>query len=199
MLSLFCANFILFSLVVVVVVVLEMYDNEFLNKGEKTMIQLNHNIVMYMAFAVFQVRGWAIASVRDSGLLNPDDYDFLAEVIGWMMNVVQFNLFENIYSLIQQNDADRELPFDFLPPHLFMELDKNFYWQSLFVLIRQMDVSTVQTCFMTSQPGHDELLTTILLSMEEQGNNFFLIILQPLYYALVQFYLHCLGCDNHGF
>ena len=35
MLSLFCANFMLFSLVVVVVVVLEMYDNEFLNKGEK--------------------------------------------------------------------------------------------------------------------------------------------------------------------
>ena len=53
MLSLFCANFILFSPVVVVIVVLEMYDNEFLNKGEKTMIQLNHNIVMYMAFAVF--------------------------------------------------------------------------------------------------------------------------------------------------
>ena len=39
MLSLFCANFILFSAVVVVVVVLGMYDNEFLNKGEKTMIQ----------------------------------------------------------------------------------------------------------------------------------------------------------------
>lgn len=133
-----------------------------------------------MAFAVFQVRGWAIASVRDLGLLNPDDYDFLAEVIGWMINVVQFNLFENIDSLIQENDADRELPFDCLPPHLFMELDERFYWQSLFVLIRQMDVSTVQTCFMTSQPGHDELLTTILLSMEEQGNNFFLIII--IYY-----------------
>ncbi|MCG8405428.1 MAG: hypothetical protein MI923_09540, partial [Phycisphaerales bacterium] len=69
MLSLFCANFILFSFVVVVH---EMYDIEFLNEGQKTMIQLNHNIVMYMAFAVFQVRGWAIASVRDSGLLNPD-------------------------------------------------------------------------------------------------------------------------------
>lgn len=154
---------------------------------------------MFMAFAVFQVRGWAVASVRGSGLLNPDDYDFLAEVIGWMINVVQFNLFENIYSLIQENDADRELPLDFLPPHLFMELDKNSYWQSLFVLIRQMDVSTVQTCFMTSQPGHDELLTTILMSMEEQGNNFFLIILQPLYYAVVQFYLHYFWYDNQGF
>lgn len=41
MLSLFCANFILFSFLVIVVVH-EMYDIEFLNKGEKTMIQLNH-------------------------------------------------------------------------------------------------------------------------------------------------------------
>ena len=47
MLSLFCANFILFSFVVVVVVH-EMYDNEFFNKGEKNMIKLNHNIVMYI-------------------------------------------------------------------------------------------------------------------------------------------------------
>ena len=43
MLSLFCTNFILFfSVVIAVVVVHEMYDNEFFNKGGKNMIKLNY-------------------------------------------------------------------------------------------------------------------------------------------------------------
>lgn len=121
-------------------------------------------------YIYFQVRAWAVRCVRDLGLISPDDYDLLADVIGWMINVVQFNLFENIDELSPEN-TDAELPFDFLPPHLFVSLTRREYWLGLFVLLRQMDVSTVRTCF-TKSTEHATFLRTVLSLMgtEIRGN-----------------------------
>ena len=118
---------------------------------------------------VFQVRGWAVRSVRSLGLLNPDDYDLLMEVIRWMIAVVEFNLFE-LLEIVQPENNDAALPFEALPSHLFIPLTRSKYWLGLFVLVRQMDVSTVQTCFMTSddERGHIEFLEIIVAPMESK-------------------------------
>lgn len=143
---------------------------------------------MINIYIYFQVRAWAVRCVRDLGLISPDDYDLLANVIGWMINVVQFNLFENIDALSPEN-TDAELPFDFLPPHLFISLTRREYWLGLFVLLRQMHVSTVRTSF-TKSTEHATFLGTLLSLMgtEIRGNliyfDFFTFI------ALLGYYHH---------
>lgn len=126
--------------------------------------------------------------MRDLGLISPDDFDLLANVVGWMINVVQFNLFENIDALSPEN-TDAELPFDFLPPHLFISLTRREYWLGLFVLLRQMDVSTVRTYF-TNSTEHATFLGTVLSLMETEirGN--------LIYFDLFTF-IALLDCYHH--
>ena len=126
--------------------------------------------------------------MRDLGLISPDDFDLLANVVGWMINVVQFNLFENIDALSPEN-TDAELPFDFLPPHLFISLTRREYWLGLFVLLRQMDVSTVRTYF-TNSTEHATFLGTVLSLMgtEIRGN--------LIYFDLFTF-IALLDCYHH--
>ena len=146
-------------------------------------------VILWSIFYIyFQVRAWAVRCVRDLGLISPDDYDLLADVIGWMINVVQFNLFENIDALSPEN-TDAELPFDFLPPHLFVSLTRREYWLGLFVLVRQMDVSTVRTCF-TNSTEHATFLRTLLSLMETEirGN--------LIYFGLFTF-IAILDCYHH--
>ena len=112
---------------------------------------------------VLQVRGWADRTVRRLGLINPDDYDSLMEVIRWMIVVVEFNLFE--LSDVMAPENKDTLPFERLPPHLFMPLTLTEYWYGLVRLVLHMDVSTVQTCFMTST-AHADFLKTIVSHME---------------------------------
>ena len=126
--------------------------------------------------------------MRDLGLISPNDYDLLANVIGWMINVVQFNLFENIDELSPEN-TDAELPFDFLPPHLFISLTRREYWLGLFVLLRQMDVSTVRTRF-TDSTEHATFLGTVLSLMgtEIRGNLIYFDLFT--FIALLGYYHH---------
>lgn len=114
-------------------------------------------------FVFLQVRGWAVRSVRAQGFINQDDYDVLKEVIGWMIQVVEFDLFKNSDLLPPESK-----PFEcmFLPCHLFMPLTIREYWLGLFVLLRQMEVETMQSCFM-SFTGHIEFLNTIVSPMAE--------------------------------
>lgn len=110
------------------------------------------------------MRGWAVRSVRGQGLINQDDYDVLKQVIGWMIEVVEFNLFE--YSDIMTSESELfEHPS--LPAHIFIQLTIKEYWLGLFVLLRQMDVDTMQSCFM-SFTGHHEFLNIIVLPMANQ-------------------------------
>lgn len=115
-------------------------------------------------FVFLQVRGWAVRSVRGQGLINRDDYDVLKDVIGWMIEVVEYNLFENADLLAPENK-----PFEcmYLPSHLFMPLTIREYWLGLFVLLRQMDVETMQSCFM-SFTGHLQFLNIIVSPMMEK-------------------------------
>lgn len=101
--------------------------------------------------------------MRGQGFINQDDYDVLKEVIGWMIQVVEFDLFKNSDLLPPESK-----PFEcmFLPCHLFMPLTIREYWLGLFVLLRQMDVETMQSCFM-SFTGHIEFLNTIVSPMAE--------------------------------
>ena len=100
-------------------------------------------------------------------MINPDEYDLLKEVIKWMIDVVEFNLFE--YSdLMAPGNNDATLPFDYLPSHLFIPLTIKEYWMSLLVLLMRMDEPTVQSCFM-SYTGHMDFLNAIVLPMENQG------------------------------
>lgn len=112
------------------------------------------------------MRGWAVRSVRGQGLINQDDYDVLKQVIGWMIKVVEFNLFEQ-YSNIMTSESE---PFEYtsLPAHIFIQLTIKEYWLGLFVLLRQMDVDTMQSCFM-SFTGHHEFLNIIVSPMANQG------------------------------
>ena len=102
--------------------------------------------------------------MRGQGLINQDDYDVLKQVIGWMIEVVEFNLFENSDLVALESK-----PFEFtsLPTDIFIKLTIKEYWLSLFVLLRQMDVETMQSCFM-SFTGHHEFLNIIVLPMENQ-------------------------------
>ena len=81
-----------------------------------------------------------------------------------MIQVVEFNLFENSDLLALEGK-----PFESmcLPSHLFIPLTIREYWLGLFVLLRQMDVETMQSCFM-SFTGHLEFLNIIVRSMENQ-------------------------------
>lgn len=110
------------------------------------------------------MRGWAVRSVRGQGLINQDDYDVLKQVIGWMIEVVEFNLFE--YSDIMTSESEL-FEHTSLPAHIFIQLTKKEYWLGLFVLLRQMDVDTMQSCFM-SFTGHHEFLNIIVLPMANQ-------------------------------
>lgn len=143
---------------------------------------------MINIYIYFQVRAWAVRCVRDLGLISPDDYDLLTNVIGWMINVVQFNLFENIDALSPEN-TNAELPFDFLPPHLFISLTRREYWLGLFVLLRQMDVSTVRTSF-TKSTEHATFLGTLLSLMgtEIRGNLIYFDLFT--FIALLGYYHH---------
>ena len=129
--------------------------------------------MVYCAIA-FQVRGWAIKSVRGLGLINPDDYYILTDVIRWMIGVVEINLFDNSDILTTEN-RDPALPLEILPKHLFLALTRGEYWLGLFVLVRHMDVSTIQSYFMTST-GHIEFLQTILSSMKSLVEGIFIVI-----------------------
>ncbi|XP_078359214.1 uncharacterized protein LOC144643749 isoform X2 [Oculina patagonica] len=106
-----------------------------------------------------EVRGWAVRTVRSQGLINSDDYDALEEVIKWMIDVVEFNLFE---------DCDYVMDGT-LPPHLFKPLSIREYWLGLFVLLRQMDAATVQSRFMSST-GHRQLLCSIVSPIQDEEN-----------------------------
>ena len=111
------------------------------------------------------MRGWAVRSVRGQGLINQDDYDVLKQVIGWMIKVVEFKLFENSDTMTSESK-----PFEYtcLPTHIFIQLTIKEYWLGLFVLLRQMDVDTMQSCFM-SFTGHHEFLNIIVSPMESKG------------------------------
>lgn len=122
---------------------------------------------------VIQVRGWAVKTVRGLGLINPDDYDVLMEVVKWLIGVVNFNLFD-FHDQIAPEDLS-DIPFDFLPPHLFMPLTKSEYWLGLFVLLRQIDASTVQSCFLTSD-DYKGFLETIVSPMESQMEGILMFI-----------------------
>ena len=110
------------------------------------------------------MRGWAVRSVRGQGLINQDDYDILKQVIGWMIEVVEFNLFENCDLLASES---KPLEYTSLPAHIFIKLTMKEYWLGLFVLLRQMDVETMQSCFM-SFTGHHEFFNIIVSPMENQ-------------------------------
>ena len=102
--------------------------------------------------------------MRGQGFINQDDYDVLKQAIGWMIKVMEFNLFKN-------SETSESKPFEYtsLPSHFFMKLTVKEYWLGLFVLLRQMDVDTMQSCFM-SFTGHNEFLNIIAFSMNNQEN-----------------------------
>lgn len=81
-----------------------------------------------------------------------------------MIEVVEFNLFE--YSDIMTSESEL-FEHTSLPAHIFIQLTKKEYWLGLFVLLRQMDVDTMQSCFM-SFTGHHEFLNIIVLPMANQ-------------------------------
>jgi len=110
------------------------------------------------------VRGWAVRSVRGQGLINQDDYDALKQVIRWMIEVIEFRLFEN--SDVTTSES-KLFEYTSLPAHFFEKLTIKEYWLGLFVLLRQMDVETMQSCFMTLT-GHHEFLNIIISPMENQ-------------------------------
>lgn len=89
------------------------------------------------------------------------------EVIKWMLGVVKLDLFENFHLIALE--STEVLPFELMPSHLFNSLSLKKYWLGLFVLVRQMDVSTVQLCFMASDDnGHRDFLEKTVLSMKNQ-------------------------------
>ena len=104
--------------------------------------------------------------MRGQGFINQDDYDVLKQAIGWMIEVMEFNLFKNSDLMTSESK-----PFEYtsLPSHFFMKLTVKEYWLGLFVLLRQMDVDTMQSCFM-SFTGHHEFLNIIAFSMNNQEN-----------------------------
>lgn len=114
------------------------------------------------------MRGWAVISVRGQGMINPDEYDLLKEVIKWMIDVVEFNLFELSEIVIPKDENTTGLPLKFLPPHLYVPLTIKEYWMGLFVLLMRMDVATVRSCFM-SYTGHIGILNAIVQPMRNQG------------------------------
>jgi len=96
------------------------------------------------------------------GLINQDDYDVLKQVIGWMIKVVEFNLFEDSDLMTSES-----ILLECLPAHIFNGLTLKEYWLGLFVLLRQMDVETMQSCFM-SFTGHPDFLNIIISAMDNQ-------------------------------
>lgn len=101
-------------------------------------------------------------------MINPDEYDLLKEVIKWMIDVVEFNLFELSEIVIPKDENTTDLPLKFLPPHLYVPLTIKEYWMGLFVLLMRMDVATVQSCFM-SYTGYIGILNAIVQPMRNQG------------------------------
>ena len=97
------------------------------------------------------------------GLISPDDYDLLVQVIKWMVQIVQLG-----FDIGEPEHKD-ELPLDYLPTHLYFPLTERDYWRGLVVLVMRMEVSTVQSCFMSSDDnGHREFLEFILSTMKCQ-------------------------------
>ncbi|XP_022786146.1 probable helicase senataxin [Stylophora pistillata] len=124
-----------------------------------------------------EVRGWAVKSVRGQGMINPDEYDLLKEVIKWMIDVVELNLFEYPDIVTPADKNAISLPLNVLPPHLFVPLTVKEYWMGLFVLLMRMDVATVKSCFM-SYTGHIGILNVIVQPMENQEGEAFWPMLQ---------------------
>lgn len=92
-----------------------------------------------------------------------------------MLGVVKLDLFENFHLIALE--STEVLPFELMPSHLFSSLSLKKYWFGLFVLVRQMDVSTVQLCFMASDDnGHRDLLEKIVLSMKNQTEGILVVL-----------------------
>lgn len=119
---------------------------------------MNIIIIVY-----FQVRAWADRVTRSLGLISPDDYDSLGQVIKWIVQIVQLG-----FDIGEPEHKD-ELPFDYLPTHLYFPLVTRDYWRGLVVLVMRMEVSTLQSCFMSSDDnGHRGFLEIILPTMKCQ-------------------------------
>ena len=96
-------------------------------------------------------------SVESLGSISCDDYDDLRDVVKWILNVSEFDLW-SIRNLMEDN---------VLPPHLFMETNAKEYWAGVCALLKKFDERTMRLQLL-SRDNHYQFVTLIFTAMDEK-------------------------------
>ncbi|XP_078697928.1 putative helicase senataxin isoform X2 [Branchiostoma floridae x Branchiostoma belcheri] len=115
-----------------------------------------------------QIRKWAIKSVRSLGMVQPHQYEEIKPVIGWLLSVVNFDLFENPGIGMDVDDPPCGMEDSVvLPPFLFDTCGYKDYWLGICLLLSSLDPSTMRTQ-MFGASGHRHIPDAVLNAMEPQ-------------------------------
>ena len=126
---------------------------------------------MYALYNI-QVRQWANKTARTLSPVSVDDYDSLREVIQWIVNVVDLNLFQNSELIPLEAEVD-DCSAVIMPKHLFNKDSETAFWNGLCSLLLQFEKETVNYELM-STTGHRSLLDAAMHTMEDAkaGNHY---------------------------
>ncbi|XP_035685869.1 probable helicase senataxin isoform X2 [Branchiostoma floridae] len=115
-----------------------------------------------------QIRKWAIKSVRSLGMVHPHQYEEIEPVVGWLLSVVNFDLFENPGIALDVDDPPCGMEDSVvLPPFLFDTCGYKDYWLGICLLLSSLDPSTMRTQMFGAR-GHRHIPDAVLNAMEPQ-------------------------------
>jgi len=114
---------------------------------------------------LLQVRLWALKTFKSMGSVDCDEYDELENVIDWLLDVINFNLFVN------HNDSDSLSNWDdtqnvILPQYLFTNKPRDF-WLGICTILTAMTKGCIQTRLLTSHLNHKELVESVLVLLDK--------------------------------
>lgn len=105
---------------------------------------------------------------KSFGSIDCDEYNELESVIDWLLDVINFNLFVNIVdndNLANWDDTQNVV----LPHHVFINKPREF-WFGICTILTAMTRNCIQTCLLTADLGHKELLESVLALLDKNSD-----------------------------
>ena len=97
-------------------------------------------------------------SVEFLGSISCDDYDDLRDVVKWILNVSEFDLW-SIGNLMNDN---------VLPPHLFIQTSTKEYWTAVYMLLKKFEERTIRLQLL-SRDNHYQFVTMLLTAIDQKN------------------------------
>lgn len=114
------------------------------------------------------MRLWALKTFRSLGPVDCDEYVELENVIDWLLDVINFNLFVNPIDIDNSANWD-DTQKVVLPRHLFTSKPREF-WLGICTVLAAMTKSCIQTCLLPSDLSHEELVESVLAHLDKDSD-----------------------------